>query len=308
MDVATPIAKIYVIFLLLWFIFNVDLLEWEKEGPDDEAFFPRQKWPLKNASQALFATIFFISLWKVVELLSYPFAPLAASATCRWFSISAIIPGFCRSFIVIPCGAKWSDFGMDKAAFLGSGIVALNIALVYFALSAAGVRIPLLMSLATEAKPFSFWLDGLIIGVGWAFSQELLFRGMLYAPVARQVGKLTAACVLAAMNSMIHLNVGWSQTVVMFLVFLSFYFIYVWTKSLWATVFLHIGINAPLWQPSLMAAMGEFAPISLVRQLYVSIPLLTLLMVDMWWLLRVFSRKSLRPDSWNGPGPETPAQ
>jgi membrane protease YdiL (CAAX protease family) len=242
MDVKIPLTKLAVAYLLL-----VILADCKGNHPDQSALFARQKWTLEDAYHVFFGLINLIFVFKVLLPLWFPDNPPTDSSLYGWMCFVAVL---LHREIGQKYGITWGHFGINKTRFFGSGVVALNIALGYSYSLASGVGIPTAFNLATGARPVSQWFDPITIGFGCVFIEELVFRGVLYAPAARRIGKWAAIHVLAFVECLIHVDAGLSQSVAMFVVFVVLYLIYIRTESLLAPVILHIGINVPLWQPT----------------------------------------------------------
>ncbi len=279
MEVKIAITKFFIAAVILWFIFHLS----EKDA-DNSDFFARQKWTLKDAYNAV--TMVMCAIFLLTVYISLWIGPLPpSSARMAWGIICILIFGSYNTAVGKPYGVKLVDLGMDKAHFLGSGVFALNLAGGYFLLSAAGIKIPSLGAVAAASPPVTSTVDAALYGIVFAFCEELLFRGVLYAPVARGVGVGTAIVGLALVECLIHVRLDVEQSIVMFVVFAAFYLIYAGTESLLGPVILHIGINLPLWLPVAMDSATGFLPASTVNFLFIGIPLLTLLIVDVGWLL-----------------------
>ena len=289
-DVGVKIAitKFFFAAVVLLFIFV-----FSKSEPDDSNVFPRQKWTLRDAYKAVVYSLCMIFCFILMSLWLGP--PTPEQARLNWVLVCGWFLSFYHNYIGRPYRVKLVDFGVDKAHFLGSGVFALNVAGGYYLLSAAGITIPPLDSVFRAASPpVSSTLDAGLYGFVLAFCEELLFRGVLYAPVARGAGRGTAIVGLALAECLIHTRLDAEQTIVMLLVFAAFYLVYSMTESLLGPVILHIGINVPVWQPAAMAATAGYFPASAATALSIGIPLIALLVVDGWWLLNRQARR--KPD------------
>lgn len=266
MDVRIPITKLFLALVILAFL----AADSEDNHADHSAFFARQKWTVKDAYAAVFCAMGLIFTYSVL-------LPLWSSAPTSYLEMGSWAVVWWM-FAIPTCnelrrhhGVTRLTFGIDKTHFLGSGVLALNIALGYFSLSAAGVRIPPSEILGTGPLFLSSWanavisgsillfsFDAAIFGFGLPFFEELLFRGFLYAPVARRAGKWTAIVGLALVECLLYVNLDVAQSAVMFAVFVLLYLIYVRTESLLPPLILHVGINVALLQPLSMALMAHY--------------------------------------------------
>lgn len=273
MDVKIPLTKLFIVLWVLW-VLSMHAKRKANQA-DHSAFFARQKWTLENAYDVVWGLMGLIFLFKVLDPLWFNDASTDTYLYGMICFIAVLMAVSSHREAGQSYGMTWAVLGIDRTHFFGSGVVALNIVLVYSYLLASGAGIASSYHLATEASPFSSWLDPIVIGFGWVFIEELVFRGILYAPVARRIGKWTAIVVLAFVECLIHVDIGVSQTIVVFVVFVLLYIIYIRTESLWAPVILHIGINMPLWLPKSMPTWA---------------PLVPLIAVDIWWLVDYLTR------------------
>lgn len=288
-EVKIAITKFFIAALVLSFIFV-----FSKSEPDDSNVFPRQKWTLRDAYKVVVYSLCTIFLFTISNSLWFG-PPTPTQATNDWAMVCGWLIVFFVHTIGRPYRVKLVDFGADKAHFLGSGVFALNVAGGYYVLASAGITIPPLDSVFRAASPpVSSMLDAGLYGFVLAFCEELLFRGVLYAPVARGAGRGTAIVGLALAECLIHTRLDAEQTIVMLLVFAAFFLVYSLTESLLGPVILHIGINVPVWQPAAMAATTGYLPACTAKALYIGIPLIALLVVDGWWLLNLLARR--KPD------------
>ena len=186
MEVKIATARFLIATVVLWFIFALC-----KGEVDDTKVFARQKWTLRDAYEAVVYSLCMLFFFTNVDSLWFD-APTPTQARSDW----AMACGWHISIFVFTIGrpyrVKLVDFGVDKAHFLGSGVFALNVAGGYYLLSAAGITIPPLDSVFRAASPPVYsTLDAGLYGFVLAFCEELLFRGVLYAPVAGGVGRGT---------------------------------------------------------------------------------------------------------------------
>jgi membrane protease YdiL (CAAX protease family) len=273
--------KLIVALFILW---AIAFSSSEKKRPDHSDFFARHNWKLLNACTPLINAIAVIFAIRIIGPLSIGRTP-NTGYEILWGCVSTVILGGYYGAIVRPYGTKLADFGIDKTHFFGSGALALNIVLVYFALSAAGVAIPLLNLLVTEPRLYTSWFDAVVI------CEELLFRGMLYAPAARLVGTWQAIVMLSIIECLsLHFNLNITESFIMIVIFVIFYVIYICTESLWTPLILHIGIYTPLWLP--MSATGTPIPLppDSLKYLYIFVAS-ALLIVNLLWLWNYLSKR-----------------
>jgi len=254
---------------------------------EESLFFAQHKWTLRDAYGILIFLIAvqFLDVVIAVWLQAMPPTPAVVVISGASIVIPLIIT-YCLYRINIRrhYGININLFGINKTKILKRGVGSANIVIIFFALLGAYREIPPLSPGASE-WPIGFWLTVIVLGFLGPAVEELLFRGILYAPVARRAGKWKAIMALSLVECLMHTNFGLAESVPQFLFWVLPYYIYVRNESLFVPIILHIGFNALSWQPMSMAVMASYMDILSVRLLYGCGPLLALFAIIAWWLV-----------------------
>lgn len=271
---------------------------------DLSPFFAKHKWRLRDAYYVVCAPIVLIIFAGVVYPLLVRFdlifslrdtTTMTPDDVLRLWGWSLLYILWSYFFMIVhPYGARSVDFGILRPRCFGNGLLALNMAFGYSSLCAADASIPRWNSFITAAGASDPLLFATVFGFGVPICEELVFRGVAFAPVARRAGKWAAIVGLALVESLIHPEFASLERSVLFVVFVAFYLIYIRTESLWGPVILHIGINLPLWQPYVIATAARDLQASTLKFLFIGTPLLALLILDVWWLVKFLSGR--KPD------------
>jgi membrane protease YdiL (CAAX protease family) len=276
------IVKLIMALAILGFIARVP-----ENLSDHCPFFAQHKWTLRDAYRILFCLIavqFLDAILFAVWLRFLPRTPVVILMSGAVLVIPSIIT-CCLYYFTISrhYGINVSIFGIDKSKFLKRGLVSANITMILFALLGAFRAIPPLSPGASE-WPIGFLLTVAVLGFLGPATEELLFRGILYAPVARRAGKWKAIIALSLVECLMHTNFGIEQSIPQFLFWILLYHIYVRSESLLSPIILHMAFNALSWQPMGMAMMASCMDIRSVRLFWISGPLLALLVMFAFWL------------------------
>ena len=213
---------------------------------EESLFFAQHKWTLRDAYGILIFLIAvqFLDVVIAVWLQAMPPTPAVVVISGASIVIPLIIT-YCLYRINIRrhYGININLFGINKTKILKRGVGSANIVIIFFALLGAYREIPPLSPGASE-WPIGFWLTVIVLGFLGPAAEELLFRGILYAPVARRAGKWKAIMALSLVECLMHTNFGLAESVPQFLFWVLLYYIYVRNESLFVPIILHIGFNA----------------------------------------------------------------
>lgn len=155
--------------------------------------------------------------------------------------------------------AAWGGFGrvlnlrrpVDGWGTVPSALTAMAVLVALFNF-AATLLFPDQMASDLEqfrqiARAPAFGLTAMAVGLGASFSEELLFRGLLLAPLAgTRLGYWPAAVVATLAWTLLHLNFSWLGLVEVFLFGLYFSWLLWRSGSLWPAIICHSVYNSGL--------------------------------------------------------------
>lgn len=215
--------------------------------PLKEPFFAGQKWPLSDAYKVLAPLCIMLWLTLVLsQIIRYPGPSWQLKLQLITSSIWCFAIYTLFYFIIFkPYGIDMTILGLDKAKFLGAAVLAMNIVIILFLLSLL-LRIdsPGVLGITVEyskSEMSVFLVLTLIIVFVSPVLEELLWRGILYAPVARKVGTWQAVALLSLAEGLLHFQGYLPHTVGHFLSALLCYYVYKKSESLYAPIIIHIG-------------------------------------------------------------------
>lgn len=263
-----------------------------------EPFFDVQRWTLKDAYKILIPVTALPVLQVILAYTvpqSIPWSALFFSSIC----CMAASGGY-YWFIKKKYGISGSLFGLEKRKLLKSGVRTANITLILliYVFSCAGLP-PASYSRTDECTILGAVVDlltvSIFIVIGPIF-EELLFRGILYVPVARKIGSWPAMACLALVEALSHFHYSPAETLGKVVIFLLLYRSYLRNESLYGPIIWHIALN--FW-----AARSELAPYFLP---YISGATLGtwiiyclvfgLLIVNSFWLVESSRKRRLQED------------
>jgi membrane protease YdiL (CAAX protease family) len=221
--------------------------------PVCDPFFADQKWTLAEAYKVLVSLLALLIpsfiLSRLYSDLHFDTRLILQLVTSSAWCIA--ISGLFWFFVKVPYNVNASTFGLQKAKFLSNAVVPANIVTFFFLSSILGEKSsPQLSPYVYTIKEISFGLVLLVVAVFVSSAlEELLFRGILYPPVMRRIGKWQAIIYLSLTESLLHVQGNIGDTFGRFLTSLLLYFVYGRSKSLYGPIIFHIGFNAIAWQP-----------------------------------------------------------
>lgn len=212
--------KLIVILIILAMIARI-----RQDRPLDQPFLDSHKWTLRDAYRIV---IPIVALGYLQFILHHTLTQYSSYLSLIFAAIyCAAIFGYYYLFFKNVYGVGATVFGLDKANFLKSGIRNANIALILVLLFI--VLEPKLPGPSTGSADkyanlvlFVNLITVLIAVLIGPVLEELLFRGILYTPVARKVGVWKAMGLLAVVVSLGHLHYTPAQTLGM-AVFFSYF-------------------------------------------------------------------------------------
>jgi uncharacterized protein len=248
-----------------------------RNRPLGKSFFDDQKWTLGDAYKIL---IPFLALTYAHLVLVDPVRmPHPTQLLMIDLLLCIALYGLYWRFIKKRHGVTWSTFGLDNTSLNKSGLILFNVASISV-LFGHGIPRAFGWSDSNAQVPVSLGLDAIHLSTSiliLPILEELLFRGVLYAPVARRVGSPAAIGLLTVVNSLAHLHYTW-ETLVVAVGFFLLYCVYVRSLSLFGPIIWHITWN--------LVSHLDYRPSSYALEPYLLLGLLVLLIiVDSVWLL-----------------------
>jgi membrane protease YdiL (CAAX protease family) len=238
------------------------MLEALLKGP--VAYVPRTGWPAWAVIPAAFGILTLAALigvlvaWGYSSLAGLGF-PQAADAATLAPAVAAQLTtwtaGFQVGVIVLTLLAA-GVFSSNRGEALAlrppaQGWRALPLALVpLFIVTTVWTSLLVLFNpeaAVHDLRPFqellhgdTFWLMLLVIGVGAPLSEELLFRGFMFAGLAKsKLGFIGAAVLTSVLWTLLHLGYSVFGLIEVLSIGLYFSWLLVRTGSLWVTIFCH---------------------------------------------------------------------
>jgi membrane protease YdiL (CAAX protease family) len=246
------------------------------DRPLKESFFHNQKWSLSDAYKMLIPLLALNYALVLVDTgRVYPTQRLII-----YLLIFIVLYGLYWQFIKKKHDVTWSTFGLDNTSLNKSGLIHFNVASI-LVLSVFGIPRAFGWSHSNAQVPASLGLDAILsvstLILIWPFLEELLFRGVLYAPVARRVGKRAAIGLLTMVNSLAHLQYT-QETLAVAVVSFLLYCLYVRSLSLVGPIIWHITCN-------LVICLVYRPPFNALEPYLLLGLLVILIVVDAVWLL-----------------------
>lgn len=257
----------------------------------DDPFFESQPWTLRDAYKVIVPPLLVI----YVEVLLM--CTVIKESTHKWliitwltlitYEIVALILYF--HYIHKPYKLTWSTFGLDKAKFLISGVRHLNIAgtiaililvgdLAYEKPSVAPSGIPGAGMTALRTGILGLVVMGVI---SCPIVEELLFRGLLYAPVARRLGSWKSMLLLALVFYLCHFLYG-VHAIPNYVIIVLYYYGYTTSRSLWVPIIWHIFANFMHDMHDIAAVLEPLVDSVTVNRCYLYTLIIGLIIVNIW--------------------------
>jgi membrane protease YdiL (CAAX protease family) len=255
--------------------------------PVSDSFFADHRWTLADAYKILlpfaFAGFIIISLGRLL--------PEPSAHTKTVLNIGNILVWCVGQFAIfwlvikIPHKITASTFGLQKTEFLPAAVLPINVVTVLF-LSTA--RNP------PQSDPFLFpnvpILLNLLLLVTVIFVrpplEELLWRGILYAPVTRRISKWQAIACLSLTESLLHMPENVEAIFWLFLGFLFLYFLYARNRSLYGPIIYHIGWNFIASRPHLHKLVSSCIDINIFDKYLIWSVLLFTICINLLWFIQ----------------------
>lgn len=232
----------------------------------EDPYFNRQRWTLQNTYVVLIPSI---ALARVV----YPPLDMSVYALAGLSLVGGIVlvTATCALYYFLihkPYNVDKRVFGLEKSAFLSKGVLTANIVIpiALLAFHAAGQ--------AQTMRPFPAPCPVPEAAMALASSlldffvlmplRQLVFTGVLYPPVARNIGKLRAMLVLSFIQCLIFVGPSLSaaledillSTFATFLFSLMWYGLYVRTRSLYPPCNSSNGLRMVVYKAGSLLLLG----------------------------------------------------
>ncbi len=250
-DLLRPHEKVRAIVVLasIKLVIIAIILAWiakkNMDRPLEESFFHNQKWTLSDAYKVL---IPLLALSYTLVLVDTARMGLTQRLIIQLLGCIGLY-GLYWGFIKKRYDVTWSTFGLDNTRLKKSGLIHFNLASI-LVLSVFGILGAFGWSHSNAQVPVSVGLDAILslstVVLIWPIMEELLFRGVLYAPVAERVGSRAAIGLLTVVNSFAHLQYTLDTLPVAVLSFLL-YCVYVRSLSLIGPIIWHITWNLVMY-------------------------------------------------------------
>lgn len=261
--------KLVIIAIILAWIARKNM-----DRPLEESFFYNQKWTLSDAYKVL---IPLLALDYVLVLVDTARMSPTQRLTIQLLACIGLY-GLFWWFIKKRYDVTWSTFGLDNKK---RGLIHFNLASI-LVLSVFGIPRAFGWSHPNAQMPVSVGLEAIlslstVILIG-PIMEELLFRGVLYAPVTRRVGSSAAIGLLTVVHSLGHLRYTQETLAAVAVISFLLYCVYVRSLSLFGPIIWHITGNLVVY---LFYHTSFYA-----LQPYLLLSLLAILIaVDSIWLL-----------------------
>ena len=263
----------------------------------DAPFFESQKWTLNDAYKIL---IPILSLSYAHFILGRILSPYACQLLnlISWSSCCVVMYGGYHWFIKQPYAVSPDVFGFDRGKFLRTGVRHANIALIFLSLmifakkvpDTTGGHIPDYMNVVA----WVYFITLLIVVFLGPVLEELLWRGVLYVPVAKKIGEWKAISLLPLVMAIAHLGYHAAAIFGGYLFFLSLYLLYRKSESLYGPIIWHISLNFFVKRSEIARVLVPYAQRDTLDRIYVYSLLFGLLIINVFWLADFLRRKRVQ--------------
>lgn len=210
----------------------------------DEPFIDNHNWSLIDAYKVAIPVIILSWLMLAISNLcqkQYLAVPLIS---IMLWCISICLGYF--YFIKRPYLVRMSVFGLDKSHFLRIGVLYINIVLIIIVIlinTEAHHKTIHQNNIRLSTDVILFSLTMLIVLFISPVLEELLFRGILYAPTVKKIGTWKSIILLSLVETLIHPYHNMLKFMICLLFWIILYYCYDKYHSLYVTIVLHIGLN-----------------------------------------------------------------
>lgn len=263
------------------------------DRPLMQTFFQSQNWTLNDAYKIVIPLLPLVYLQFVLHQTLPQYASFLSLIFGSTYCI--VIYGSYYLFIKKVYRISSTTFGLNKENFLNIGIRHANIALILVLLSVTlepKIAGPSVVSTDKSTNSVLFAnLTTVLLGVFMVpILEEVLFRGILYAPVARKIGAWKAMSLLAVVSSLWHLH--YTGTYVLGNIVVSFllYYGYVKRTSLYVPIIWHIAFNFMCIRSDLATALAVYTGGYISDRYYIFVIAFILLAINFTWLISSLRR------------------
>ena len=266
-----------------------------------DPFFDFHKWNLYDAYRVLMVPLAFTyALFVIYHTLTlsdrgiFILQVAGASLYCVIIYICyiKIISGSLRINVEV--------FGLNKTKFLKSGVVHANIAGMFILLSFTDPKLWVLCKSGpvSHTASVSWYLFFLFLVVFIApFLEELLFRGILYAPVSRRIGSWPGIATLSAVGVLAHLSYGVIPTAYGYVVQFLLYSVYRRSKSLYGPIIWHMALNFVNKRPEIALGLAPHLEYTTVYGVCIGTVFVGLTIINGFWLTEYIRNRKLERNS-----------
>jgi len=292
--------KLIVIVIILAIIIRIG-----HDRPLHERFFEEQKWRLNDAYKIVIPLLALVYLQFILHYVLPQYGSFFSAIFGPLYCI--IIYGGYYFFIKKVYGVSAIVFGLDRAKFLKSGVrnanIAIILSLLVIILQSKDNLVYLVPAFSTFTKDWvpadiirnannymnliSVYLLVLAVFVIPVF-EELLFRGILFTPVARRIGMWKAIGLLSVFGALGHLHFN-IETIGGVVLWFLLYWIYVRSASLYGSIIWHMAFNFMLLRYA--GVLASDIDGNTLDKYYTCGLLLLLLFVNSVWLAALLIRK-----------------
>lgn len=277
-------VKLLVILIILAIIIRIG-----DDRPLDQPFFEDQKWRLNDAYKILLPLLALTYLQFILHHTLNRYAPTMSLIFVLLYC--AAIYGCYYLFIKNVYNVSNTVFGLDKAKFLKSGVFHTNIALILALLAIIfGPKLDV-PSAPNRQINLIFIYSMAFLGIFVApVLEELLFRGILYQPVARKIGALKAVGLLSLVGGLWHLHYSETDTLRVIIFFTLLYCIYIRSTSLYGPIIWHMTVNFMGMRSDVATSLRGFVEHQTLDEFYVCCLVIVLLTINALWLTAFLKR------------------
>lgn len=145
---------------------------------------------------------------------------------------------------------------------------------------------PPLIALHKDLNPILLlhFITFLVVVFAAPVLEELLFRGILYTPVARRIGVWKAMGLVSVVGSLNHLHATEVQTLWLFAFLFLLCYGYVRSASLYGPIIWHATLNFVVFRPEVATAFAGYVSGQTLDRYYFCGLFLLLLVVNSLWL------------------------